>query len=126
MWDECCGRLELHDYEEACAADAGSQDGRLEVGSWNRDGAVGRIIQRIIQQKPTAHLCLCFCCYVNCRYGEAAFQQLMPLSFALPEELEEWRTWVKAHRRQEPGLWMLKTGQDAGGCGGWSRVYGAS
>lgn len=40
----------------------------------------------------------------------------MPLSFALPEELEEWRTWVKSHRKQEPGLWMLKTGQDAGTC----------
>ena len=70
----------------------------------------------------------------------------MPLSFALPEELEEWREWVRAHdaaaaaprdssgssmsgtrasnsseecsssadMQQGKGLWIMKTGQDAG------------
>lgn len=52
---------------------------------------------------------------------------LTPLTFALPEELPEWRRWL---RRQPRGAgreaWMLKTGQDAGGwwvgglaVGGW-------
>lgn len=40
--------------------------------------------------------------------------------------MEEWRAWVKLHRRDDPGLWMLKTGQNAGGCGAWSRVRDVS
>jgi hypothetical protein len=55
-----------------------------------------------------------------------AFQQdafaITPLSFALPEELPEWRAWLQAHGDQDSGYWILKTGQDAGG---WRRYQAA-
>ena len=73
-------------------------------------------------------------------YGEEAFRWMTPLTFALPEELPEWRQWLRDHPspeethekrtrwgwgRQKTGraplqgggdkeLWILKTGQDAG------------
>ncbi|KAG1655075.1 hypothetical protein FOA52_009027 [Chlamydomonas sp. UWO 241] len=47
-------------------------------------------------------------------YGSAAFDDIMPLSFALPGELPEWRAWVKSAGGRCPALWILKTGQDAG------------
>lgn len=52
VWDECCGWLQLHDHEEACAADAGSQVRRLEVGSWNRDEGVGENNSPIANHSP--------------------------------------------------------------------------
>ncbi len=40
--------------------------------------------------------------------------QVAPLSFCLPEELPQWREWLQRHPDKDTGLWMLKTGQDAG------------
>jgi hypothetical protein len=48
-------------------------------------------------------------------YGDAAWQ-LMPLSFALPAELPQWRAWIdqQAAANRDPGPWMLKTAQHLG------------
>ncbi|GAX73406.1 hypothetical protein CEUSTIGMA_g858.t1 [Chlamydomonas eustigma] len=48
-------------------------------------------------------------------YGQEAFSWMTPLTFSLPEELPEWQAWVTEHPEHcEGGMWMLKTGQDAG------------
>ncbi len=47
-------------------------------------------------------------------YQQGAFS-ITPLSFALPEELTQWQAWLEQHPEQDTGLWILKTGQDAGG-----------
>lgn len=41
----------------------------------------------------------------------------VPLSFALPEDLGAWEAWLAQNWGRpgaDTGLWMLKTGQDAG------------
>jgi hypothetical protein len=45
--------------------------------------------------------------------GNAAFD-IIPLTFCIPEELGAWAAWLDAHPGADTGLWMLKTGQDAG------------
>jgi hypothetical protein len=46
---------------------------------------------------------------------EQAFQ-IVPLSFCIPEDLQAWQAWLSspAGAATDTGLWMLKTGQDAG------------
>jgi hypothetical protein len=46
-------------------------------------------------------------------YQQEAFS-ITPLSFALPEELQQWQAWLQQHPEQDSGYWILKTGQDAG------------
>ena len=46
--------------------------------------------------------------------GAAGAHALAPPTFALPEKLGEWARWMGAHRADDPGWWVLKTGQDAG------------
>jgi hypothetical protein len=45
--------------------------------------------------------------------GAAAFD-IIPLTFCIPEELGAWAAWLDSHPGADTGLWMLKTGQDAG------------
>lgn len=47
--------------------------------------------------------------------GAHAFQ-IVPLSFCMPEDLPAWQTWLSSPQgtAADTGLWMLKTGQDAG------------
>jgi hypothetical protein len=45
--------------------------------------------------------------------GEDAWT-FVPLTFCLPEEHHIFAEWLTAHPEQDTGLWMLKTGQDAG------------
>jgi len=40
--------------------------------------------------------------------------QVAPISFCLPEEIPQLREWLQRHPEKDTGLWMLKTGQDAG------------
>lgn len=47
--------------------------------------------------------------------GAQAFS-FVPLSFCIPEDLTAWQAWMTspAGVAADTGLWMLKTGQDAG------------
>eukprot|EP00879_Flechtneria_rotunda_P008305 GHRR01008699.1.p1 GENE.GHRR01008699.1~~GHRR01008699.1.p1 ORF type:complete len:583 (+),score=215.80 GHRR01008699.1:172-1920(+) len=46
--------------------------------------------------------------------GAKAFS-IVPLSFCIPEDLWAWQSWLQTHGAAvDTGLWMLKTGQDAG------------
>lgn len=53
-------------------------------------------------------------------HGSAGAARLLPLSFALPEELGQWEAAVREQEQARgagggvPELWMVKTGQDAG------------
>jgi hypothetical protein len=40
----------------------------------------------------------------------------VPLSFCIPEDLRAWQAWLASPQgaAADTGLWMLKTGQDAG------------
>jgi hypothetical protein len=48
-------------------------------------------------------------------YGEHAWQ-LVPQSYSLPAELQQWRAWLdeQAATGADPGPWMLKTAQHLG------------
>jgi hypothetical protein len=39
---------------------------------------------------------------------------MVPLTFKLPEELDDWSDWIKAHPKQDPGWWMLKNNKQRG------------
>lgn len=46
--------------------------------------------------------------------GTQAFS-IVPLSFCIPEDLPAWEAWLTSPSAvADTGLWMLKTGQDAG------------
>ncbi|GBF94938.1 tubulin tyrosine ligase [Raphidocelis subcapitata] len=51
---------------------------------------------------------------LNSALGAELARQVAPVSFCLPEELQQWEAWLKDHPEEDTGLWMLKTGQDAG------------
>ncbi|GFR49659.1 hypothetical protein Agub_g11802, partial [Astrephomene gubernaculifera] len=46
-------------------------------------------------------------------FGEAAWG-IVPRSFKLPDELDEWGRWVAEHPEQDTGLWMLKNNKQRG------------
>lgn len=46
-------------------------------------------------------------------YGDAAFE-LVPRTFKLPDELDDWAEWVRRNPRQDNGLWMLKNNKQRG------------
>jgi hypothetical protein len=53
------------------------------------------------------------CCYLQA-LGAKAFS-IVPLSFCIPEDLSAWQAWLSSSGpAADTGLWMLKTGQDAG------------
>lgn len=46
--------------------------------------------------------------------GSQAFS-IVPLSFCIPDDLPAWELWLTSPAAAaDTGLWMLKTGQDAG------------
>lgn len=47
-------------------------------------------------------------------YGAAATWRIVPLTFKLPDELDDWAAWVRAHPGDDPGLWMLKNNKQRG------------
>lgn len=46
-------------------------------------------------------------------YGEAAFS-LVPRTFKLPDELDDWAEWVRRNPHADNGLWMLKNNKQRG------------
>jgi hypothetical protein len=59
---------------------------------------------------------ICFHIRVCClqALGAKAFS-IVPLSFCIPEDLAAWQGWLSSSGpAADTGLWMLKTGQDAG------------
>ncbi|KIY98981.1 hypothetical protein MNEG_8982 [Monoraphidium neglectum] len=47
-------------------------------------------------------------------YGPEVAFSLVPVTFKLPEELDDWAEWVRQHPDQDPGLWMLKNNKQRG------------
>ncbi|PNH11180.1 Tubulin polyglutamylase TTLL5 [Tetrabaena socialis] len=52
-------------------------------------------------------------------FGEAAWG-IVPRSFKLPDELDDWGAWVARNPSRDTGLWMLKNNKQASG--GWGVV----
>ncbi|KAF5835207.1 tubulin-tyrosine ligase family-domain-containing protein [Dunaliella salina] len=47
-------------------------------------------------------------------YGDACAFTIVPRTFKLPEELDDWADWISKHAHEDTGLWMLKNNKQRG------------
>ncbi|KAG1665105.1 hypothetical protein FOA52_007796 [Chlamydomonas sp. UWO 241] len=47
-------------------------------------------------------------------HGDETAFSIVPLTFKLPEEMDEWAAWIASHPQQDTGLWMLKNNRQRG------------